>query len=236
MKKGLYVGNKGVFYNSECLFVEYNDVISCPWYVLLCFVKNNEGVEAMFDTTEIRDLNYEELMEWYIYRKYRNIYKNLPLRGGRAMSDKELDKFLYDQMTFSESFYTTNIALTFSVTLKYASQQKMLIKKIVIYSEYMNDFLRSEIKEKYPDAFIMDGDFREVLKEIPMDSTFILSDLNKVNIMAEEKHLNYSSIIIPDGFRYNLMPHDSSKYIADIDELHKKYVFKLDFFNNFKVL
>ena len=25
MKKGLYVGNKGVFYNSECLFVEYND-------------------------------------------------------------------------------------------------------------------------------------------------------------------------------------------------------------------
>ena len=235
MKKGLYVGKGGIFYNSECLFVEYNDIINCPWYILLCFVKDNEGVKAMFDTSEIDDLNYEELMEWYVYRRYRNIYANLPLKGS-TMSQEDLDNFLYEQMKFSNTFYNLDIGLTFGVTLDFAAQQKMLIKKIVIYSEYMNDFLRSEIHGRYPNAFIESGDFRKVLQSIPTDTTFIFSDLNKVNILAEEKHLDYASIAICDGWRYNLLPHDKTKYVADLEELAKKFTFKIDFFTNFKPL
>ena len=234
--KHVYVGNKGVFYNSDCLFVEYNDIISAPWYILACFIKDIDGIGKMFDISELSAMTYEEIMEWYIFRRYRNIYKNIPLLGNQFLTDEEYDQFLYKQMEFSNTFYTIDVGFTFGTTLDYAAKQKLLIKKVVIYSEYMNPYLEKVLKNRYPDAFLLSGDFREVLHEIPRDSTYVFSDMNKINIMVEEGHLELSSIIMCDGYRYNYLPDDNKKFIADLEMLRKKYTFKIDFFNNFKVL
>lgn len=234
MKKSLYVGKKSIFLNSDSMFVEYNDVLNCPWYTLLCFVKDNQSLNDMFDISEISSLSYEELMEWYIFRKYRNIYRNLPLK--RPVSTEELDKFLYEQMGFSKLFFSTHINLTFNTILEFAMQQKSLIRKFYIYSEYNNPFLKEEITSTYPEAELITGNFKEIIHQIPQDSTFVFSDLNKVNIMAEEDKLNYTSIIVSNGFRYNYSPDNDKDYIINLEDLQKKFLFKFNFFNNFKIL
>ena len=53
--KTVYRGNDTLFYNSQCLFVEYHDVLSMPWYTMLWFTKNSNAFKDLF---KINEMNY----------------------------------------------------------------------------------------------------------------------------------------------------------------------------------
>ena len=91
----VFVGQKDVFYNSECLFVEYNDVLAFPWYIWLMQMRNDETMNKIFNMDDLKTYNMEDLMEWYMYRKHRNVLKNIPLRNPeKHIEGEELDRFL----------------------------------------------------------------------------------------------------------------------------------------------
>ena len=79
----------------------------------------------------------------------------------------------------------------------------------------------------------MFGDLTECLKKIPIDSTYVFSDIMKINNLIENDHINYSSFIIARDLRYNYKEDDKTKLKIDIESLSENYVFKPAFFNTF---
>ena len=79
-QKIVYRGNDTLFYNSQCLFIEYHDVIAMPWLTMLAFTKNAEVFNNLFNIDEISDYDIQSLFEWYVYRKHQNVFKSIGVR------------------------------------------------------------------------------------------------------------------------------------------------------------
>jgi hypothetical protein len=89
-------------------------------------------------------------------------------------------------------------------------------------------FSKAGSKVKY-----MDGKFEDMVRFIPTDSTYVFSDIEKVNTLIAANKLNLSCVLIANGLRYNYTEEDSTKLKVDLKELTEKYVFKYSFFDNF---
>jgi hypothetical protein len=231
MEKHVYVTKDTIFYNSQCLFVEYHDVIKMPMFVLLVALKDNDNIENIFDTTEIKMLDTPSLFEWYINRRHINFFKDLPIRiPVEKIPEGFHDDLLRNYLHATDEFFTINSELSFADVIRLAVAQEKLIKRVVIYDKDDNPFIRSDITRLYgKKAEFVCGDFRSVIAKIPNDSTFVFSDINKINILAETGKLKCASVLIPNGYRYNMI--DKDNYKVDFGKLSKEYVFKYDFFD-----
>lgn len=236
--KKVFLAKDTMFYNSQCIFVEYNDVIKIPWFALLYVIRNDENMEKFFDLTEIKDLDHQCLLEWYIHRKHRNFYKDLKIKPEfqNHIDNKFLDDLLINQLNSNDFFYKLDTELLFAQPLRILStSQKSLVKRIVIYNENDDEYIKNDINLIFNNcAEFISGNFKEAIKSIPEDSTYVFSDISKINILAEENKLAFSDVLIANGFRYNY--DDDMKLKVDFDELSKKYVFKYEFFDNFKTI
>lgn len=232
-ERHIYVTSDTIFTNSQCLFVEYNDVIKMPMFVLLLILKNNKSMKNIFNMREIVNLSLPELYEWYTTRKHINFLEDLPLKVSN-LPDNFFDETLNDLMLKSKDLYNNIGELSFADVLRMVIAQEKLVKRIVIYNKGNNDFIRNDVYEMYGDhvEFIY-GNFREVIENIPNDSTYVFSDINKINILAEMERLNFASILIPHGYRYNLI--DSETYKVNFEELLSKFTFKYEFFNSIAI-
>lgn len=230
----VYTCKDTLFYNSQCLFIEYHDVLKSPWLILLNVVKNNEDLNRVFDMSEIKNLDGTSLIEWYLTRKNRNFFKEFPLH---VQSDSEPDDEFYDNLLFelvssNETFYELDTRLNFYDILDNLYDKKMLIKKIKVYSERYDKNIERELYSEYNDNIeYCYGDFIEVAKTLPSDSTFVFSDINKVNILATEDMLNFQSVLIANRLRYNYDEEGNIK--SDLEMLSEKFTFKYNFFENF---
>lgn len=234
--KVVYRGPDTLFYNSQCLFIEYHDALQSPWYILLAVLMQHEGIKSIFDFSDIEGLNPNELYEWYVNRKERNIFKNFEYIGeGEGPSDKDLDELLHKNELASDIFYNTDDVDSFlnfwHVLEKLAIVEKSLIKKIYIYTETENPYIEKVLKEYFGNANInyVFGQLKDILKGIPRDSTYVFSDIEKVNMLKELDKLAYSSILICDGYRYN--KNKDGKLKVDLEKESKDIIFKYAFFN-----
>ena len=81
-KKKVILTNNSPFLNTDCIFVEYNDVIKSPFFVLLNYIKDTDALKELYDLSDIAELNLEELYEWYLGREERILFNNLkPAEG-----------------------------------------------------------------------------------------------------------------------------------------------------------
>ena len=48
----VFVSSDDIFQNTECLFIEYDDVLKSPMFSLLNIIKDRESVKKIFDMTE----------------------------------------------------------------------------------------------------------------------------------------------------------------------------------------
>lgn len=232
--KIVYRGPDTLFYNSQCLFVEYHDVIASPWFSMLLVAMQYDKMRQVFDFSELDGKDPAAIYDWYIRRKHRNVFRSLPFIGqGTQPTDEELDSFLYDNELASEEFYRTELdgeSMTlnfYDITKRLAFIDKKLVKKICFYSEHENQFIRDVVESEFTgtNASYVFGPFEEILNTIPKDSTFVLSDFRKVVTMKETDHLAYTSIMVCDGYGYN----DPS--IFPVEEVEKTIPFKFSYFN-----
>ena len=222
--------SKNMFLNSECIFVEYYDIIKAPWYILLSVLPQNQKIRELLDLSEIDYLDSSGLFEWYCNRKNRNFLQDLAINKNMP---EELDKILNVLMN-NEIFYTTDTSLNAIKTINIALSHKM-VKNVIIYTEDENKYVDNDIKMLFPKKNVKYkyGDFRSILKEVPTDTTYFLSDFNKVISMAEEGHLNYSSLVLPYDFSYNFIKDEEGNKVPLIDfsYLGKDHLFKMAYFN-----
>lgn len=230
-----------LFYNSQCLFVEFHDVIAMPWLTMLKINLDAKAINKIFKVDGFTDYSTNALLEWYLYRKKRNVYEEIGVRETINPPEDFYNGFLKLCMTecdYSIDVYKINTNLKFAETCDELNHKKSFVKKIVFYSEYEEPGISEYIKKWYknPDHFeYRFGDLKDVLKDIPNDSTFVFSDIEKVNTLVETGKINMSTVMIPFGLRYNYTEDDPEKLKVDIEKLSENYVFKGAFFNNFDV-
>ena len=236
-EKIVYRGNDTLFYNSQCIFVEYHDIIAMPWLTMLAAIKNSTAFNNILNISEISSYDIRGLLEWYIYRKHRNVFKSI----GPAESIGELPEDAYDillekAMSISEDIYRIPTNLKFLSTLRLLVSDSSMIKQVIVYSEKNEPMIEDTLKryfEKSGKVKYFYGKFEDLVKIVPNDSTYVFSDITKVDILRAKDKLNLSCVLIASGLRYNYMEDDASKLKIDLEELMKTHVFKYSFFDNF---
>lgn len=234
------------FLNSDAIFVEYDDVLNCPFFNLLLNVKDNQALSLLFDLSEISDFSLEELYEWYLNRKEPNILLNLPVRQGVIESFFNNDEdtfiswcyeFLYSELDeIPQLLDEPGTKLNFHNIFKTLLDKKM-VKRVYVYSNDYSERLKEEIVEEYgTNVKYVTGKISEIIKEenITNNSTFVFSDIRNILELEEANVLGLSSVVVADRYGYNYQ--DEKNLIVDMERLSKENVFKLDFFNNIEVV
>ena len=236
--KTVYRGNDTLFYNSQCLFVEYHDVIAMPWLTLLAFTKNSDIFNHILKMYEIADYDITGLLEWYVYRKHRNVFKSIGVLDNiENFQDESYDALLTKAMKISDDIYRIPTNLKFLSTLRLLLSDITMIKQVIIYSENDEPMIENTLKQYFSKVGnkvkYLHGNFEDMVKLVPRDSTYVISDIEKINTLIKFDKLNLSCILIPSGLRYNYMEEDATKLKIDMNDLYEKYIFKYSFFDNF---
>ena len=231
-----------VFANSQCLFMEYRDVIKCIDFVNLLMIKGSEDLGRIFDLTEIQSLEDDELFEWYVSRIDRDILRSLMLREDNELGNK-LNRNLEAFDDFVDSFFQKNIneieeitslnsRMNFAEILNIALF-KGVAKRYVIYNEFYSENIAKDIMNSYGSKVeFVYGDFMEVLNKhrIPAQSTFVFSDIEKTYLLESAGKLHGANLLLVDGMRYN---YNGGEPIVDFKSLLENNTFSIDFFDNY---
>ncbi len=220
-----------MFMNSDCMLVEYYDILKSPWFVLLSVLNQNEKLRPILDLDKIVYLDTDSQFEWYCNRKNRNFLLDLALAPVDKVDYDEILKILMRNKIFYEVDSTLNAKNAIDIALR----QKQ-VKEVVIYSEENDPLIKEDVKrmfEKYKNVKFRCGDFAKVLESIPTDTSYMLSDFNKVITIADSNKLNLASIILPYDFAYNYIINENGEKVPSInfEYLGKSNLFKLHFFN-----
>ena len=230
------------FLNSDALFVEFNDVLTSPFFIFIWQVHDNAYINEIFNFDSFKGKNVSEIYDWYIRRRHRNPLLDIPLREGvfeKIFRNNKKEfinwtwEFLYKELDALPEIMQFNSTLNFFESLKIAAPQPM-IKQTYVYSEYPSETIKTWLDKNYHlHVSYVSGDLKEILKEnnITYNSTFVFSDITKINILKEMDLLKFSSILLADKYDYNYKE-DNSDYIINIDGYLKETSFKFDCFDN----
>lgn len=233
------------FLNADSIFIEFDDVINSPFFTFLFHMKENEAFKEIFDTSEIEDYSIEELYEWYLNRTHKNILWNIPIK--ELVMEKIFnyddvkffqwcEEFLYKELDAIPSLIEHGTELNFYNILRMLLGKK-IVKEIYIYSEYYSDTIKEYIEREFDSNInYVSGSLDEIIAKegITSNSTFIFSDITKINELQDAGILNLSSVIIADRYAYNYDGENNP--CIDLEDLYSNSVFKLDFFNNIEKL
>lgn len=224
---------QSVFLNSKCVFVEFIDLIKAPYLNLLVLLHDTTDTE-LFDFTEIRNLSIDESVLWYRDRKYQNLYRNfLREEYVNVIPSTEIDNILDAQLAESELLLSDAPGLNLAdVLMILFSKDNRIGSKLVVWYPYKNPIVEKDIREMFKPISkyltISTGPIDEALKEIPEDSTYFFSDVTNIGVLEDVGKLDYSSIIIPEEYRYNKT--EDGDDLINFDVLQKEHVFKVDKF------
>ena len=228
-----------VFSNSECLFCEFNDIISPTWLAIIhnIMTLNPKSLEGIVDINNLPK-DFDKLLLWYILRKHRNALLDIKCNN---ILDDSINLIASNMFNEKYAYYNEqnepfllNYAYTLKRTIRTAS---VIIKKFVIYTEQCNEYVDMLLTKLYGSRVdIRSGNLIGALNDIPNDSTFIFSDIYKVNALLESNKLEGSSIILADGFGYNYNNEigKDENLKVNVLQLQEKYRFKFNTFDNFR--
>ena len=166
----IFISSDTLFQNSKCLFVEYDDIIKSPQFILLQFIKEIDAIKNIFDLSEIEGKELEEMYEWYLLRQYKNIFLNFPVDKDTYASafhnDNEIyyqfcDELLKTQLNKIPECFSADAILNFSGTLQKLTWDGLLVKKVIVYCEYGFEHAKDDIEKRQ-----MIGTSAQKLKEI----------------------------------------------------------------------
>lgn len=232
-KKSFFTTQDEVFLNSQCLFVEYTDIIKSPYFIFLhsLILYPNQFSEYL-DIDRLRGYDLESLSEWYINRKYQNpLMDLLKDKYKDTIFPYKLDELFNNIINNYPNLITLSPLLNFSSVIKGLNINKnSIVKKIVIWNLYPNDIIRKDIRENFGDNIhFVTGELYDVLKNVPDDSTYVFSDISNISVLLDSNKLNLSSVLVPKEYKYNYIDNNILK--IDYNAYLKEALFKFNLFN-----
>ena len=219
----------GMFLNSKAVFIEYVDAVKSPYLAfLVALAATGEDFKGPFDLTKIKNMEIEQLYQWYFSRKHQNPLYDLLTEEGFANCDfKKLDEMMDLQITEDliniceplnfvgvlERLYVLNPDLAGGLYVWYPYENKDIIADIKSTFDFMNSL------------HVLTGPIEEALTKVPKDSTFIFSDATNVNVLSDIGALDFSSVILPVEYGYNKI---DGELILNIEQISKDHPFKIN--------
>ena len=110
------------------------------------------------------------------------------------------------------------------------------VKNIYIYSENYSKLIEEDVSSIHGKIKYVYGDLKSVLEdnEIKSNTTFVFSDIEKINTLVELDILKFSTILMADQYRYNY--DDDGELKVNVEKLADEYVYKLFFYTAFEIL
>lgn len=219
-----------IFQNSQCLFVEYTDIIRSPYFIFLMLMMQHPNNFSKYFNLDIFDgYGIEELSEWYIHRKYQNPLMEIMMpEVQEKMKESDLNEFMNNELKLHEDLVKLSPLLNFGNAILTVPDN--IIKSTVIWYPYENTVIEDDVIETFGDKVrFVTGDLMDALETVPSDATYVFSDITNIDLLFEKHKLYLSSVIIPKEYGYNYI--DEERLKIDVDEYQKDVLFKLDFFN-----
>lgn len=223
---------ESVFQNAECLFIQYHDILRCPWFSVMRILKEEPPINKIFLFDEITD-DIGSQFEWYIHRRDRYFFDSLPSAENVKIDYKALNNLLRD---ISEHLLKAcpDVLLQLSpvIALNILFQETQLVKKVIIWEETGIRNIADDIYRLFPKANrgmfnIKSGvSIYDAIKDAPKDSTYFISDINIIPVLQKEDKLSFSSIILGHyDYNYDMK---TEKLKVDVEALEKENVFKFN--------
>lgn len=219
------INNDTIFYNADYVVIEYIDMIKSPYILLLNSLKHNDRIREIIKVEQVEFLDELALYEWYINRKHQNFFIDLN-RYPDQLTDEMMDELLDSQLSLTSKFYDYANLLSIGAFLSLEWNSK-LVKDIIIYHPHSNKYAEENLERLFNRHFTFKNNFNEILNITKANSTYFLSDINKINIMKDKNLLKFSSITLPVEYRYNKK--NMNDFKLDFDELYKENPFKLSY-------
>lgn len=218
--------NQSIFLNSDYIVVEYMDLIKSPCMVLLDVIRRNDKIREILKLEVIENLDHSALTEWYINRKHQNFLIDLN-RYPDQISESELDSILDSQLAISEKFYSKALPLQLTNMVRIMKKED-LTKDIIIYHPFSNEYAKNNLENELNYKFTVMNNFDKILDVAGYNSTYFLSNIDRVLDMDRKGVLGLSSVSIPIEYRYNKK--NMTDYKIDLSELFRKSPFKISYF------
>ena len=93
-----------------------------------------------------------------------------------------MDALLDDQISLTPKFYEYANILSIGAFLSFEWSSK-LVKDIIIYHPHNNKYAEENLNSIFNRKFTFKNDFNEILDIAKANSTYFLSDINKINTM-----------------------------------------------------
>jgi hypothetical protein len=209
--------NGNILTGDDVLFVEFDDIIKTPSLTLTSLVSRLDTKETqILDTSLVKEYDPLALIEWYIMRKHRNIVAELSKL--KTLDESEYEDVLTYFLKSLDAVYASSLRLK-GCELIYTALYHKTCDEIIIYSDYTNDAYVKECTRLFGDKVtIVGGDFRQSIRSLPYNSSYVISDIKKLNILYEENKINCTSVLLPLEYHYNNIPNCSEmiqKYCED---------------------
>ena len=214
-----------IFLNADYIVIEYIDIVKSPYLMLLGSMRKNDRIREILKLEQVDNLDDISLYEWYINRKHQNFLIDLN-RYPDQISNEDLDVLLDDQLGITPIFYEYANLLSIGSLLALKWSDK-LAKDIIIYHPHNNNYAEKNLNNIFNREFHFMNNFDDVMDLAKSNSTYFLSDINKINTMKEKDILKLSSITLPIEYRYNKK--NMNDFKIDFEELFKENPFKLSY-------
>lgn len=225
----ILTGLSTMFTNSECLVVEYNDIINMPYFLLLtslCNWYNEETDKEYFPKLEeLVDLSLESVLEFYINRKHQNFIIDI-MPDNLAFDEDEMNHYLMTLVNKYENYFLTDIDLSFSRAITDIIHNKF-VKKIVFYYPEECEYVVDDIHNKYGRSNLIDirfGKFEDAVRNLSLDTTYVLSDANKVVLLDDMDRLRECTVMVPYEYGYNYTDKLNEEFILSEDYFKEKNI------------
>jgi hypothetical protein len=149
-------------------------------------------------------------------------------RYPEEITKEQLDKLLDEQISITPIFYQKATPLILTDMLKVVERRR-IVKQVIIYHPHPNTFAKEDLESMTGGTYLVLDDFNEVMEKAGYNSTYFLSDIDKMLLMKEKGVLKCASVTLPIEYRYNKKNMKDMK--LDLDELMKTNPYKLSFCN-----
>lgn len=232
-EKILFSTQDEVFLNSQCLFIEYADVIKSPYFNFVYMIMQHpDNFSENYVTEKFLGFDPTSLVEWYMNRSHQNPLMDL-LRpyALEHVPARVLDEFLNNQIEQIPSVNYTAPWLNMAEVVKQLSTENAsIVKKIVIWHPYENSVIQGDVKSYFgPRVQFLTGELSKCIHYVPEDSTYVFSDIMNIEIALTEDKLKQCSVLIPEDYRYNFTEDDKLK--IDYEGYLEESLFKFGMFN-----
>lgn len=230
-KHGIIRTTNKMFRNTDCIFVEYHDCVHLTGLIVLKALQESCKDVFGINMDQISVLDLQGLLLWYIQREHRNFLLDLWDKEEPAPR-RMMDEYLQVQYQSNEIHQIPFSSIVVDLILHTMSIG--FVKNVVVYAEHVCDGILENVKKTFGDsAAVVGGDLMEVLKDVPADTTYMLSDFEKLITIADSGHLDGAGVLLPSNYRYNyLIAEDGTlQPIVNLEYLSSIHKFSLGFLN-----